>query len=86
MKALEHVRHRLAELPFSVGVWLLAACAVCYAVSFLQMLLPLSVYTKGVIWFVFFGLAKTCQYSALLVLGAAGIGRLKAAWRRRVKS
>lgn len=32
---------------------------------------------KGVLWFVFFGLAKTCQYTAVLILGKAGIERLR---------
>jgi phosphoglycolate phosphatase len=41
------------------------------------MLLPLSAVTKGVLWTVFFGLAKACQYAALVILGKAGVERLK---------
>lgn len=58
------------------------ACSVCYAISFAQMLLPISVVAKGVLWVVFFGLAKTCQYAAILILGKAGIERLRRAFRR----
>lgn len=41
------------------------------------MLLPISVAAKGIIWTVFFGLAKATQYTALLILGKAGLGRIK---------
>lgn len=47
------------------------------------MLLPISVTAKGIIWFIFFGLAKTLQYTAILILGAAGVARLKAIIQRR---
>lgn len=46
------------------------------------MLLPISTATKGVLWFIFFGLAKTTQYSGLLILGKAGIDRIKH-WRKK---
>jgi phosphoglycolate phosphatase len=39
--------------------------------------------TKGVLWFIFFGLAKTFQYSGLAVLGTAGIARIKKWWHSR---
>ena len=52
-------------------------------VSFAQMFLPISVATKGVLWVVFFGLAKTFQYSALVVLGAEGLKRVKNWWKNR---
>lgn len=58
------------------------ACGVCYAISFAQMLLPISAVAKGVLWVVFFGLAKTCQYAAILILGKVGIERLRRAFRR----
>lgn len=47
------------------------------------MLLPISAVAKGVLWVVFFGLAKTCQYAAILILGKAGIDRLRRAFGRR---
>jgi phosphoglycolate phosphatase len=51
--------------------------------SFLQMLLPLSVTAKGVLWTIFFGLAKTAQYTALAILGTSGYQRLKRIFVRR---
>ena len=47
------------------------------------MLLPVSATTKGVLWVVFFGLAKTFQYAALLILGTAGLTRIKAICKYR---
>lgn len=80
---LQRVRHFLARLSFRTGLWLLAACAVSYLLAFAPLLFPLSLTTKGVLWFVFFGLAKALQYSAVLVLGKAGGHRLRDWWRRR---
>lgn len=73
----EKVKSWLAGLSFRTGVVLIVICIVCYIISFAQMLLPISVGAKGVLWFIFFGLAKTFQYSGLAVLGTAGINRLK---------
>jgi len=56
---------------------------MCYIVSFAQMLLPVSVTTKGVLWVIFFGLAKTAQYSALLILGKSGIQTLRNRLKRK---
>jgi len=47
------------------------------------MLLPISITTKGVLWVVFFGLAKTFQYSGLVVIGVDGINRLKIWWNSK---
>ena len=80
---LQRVRHFLSRLSFRTGMWLLAACAVSYLLAFAPILFPLSLTTKGVLWFIFFGLAKTLQYSAVLVLGKAGGHRLRVWWRRR---
>ncbi len=72
-----HIKNWISSLSFRTGCIVAAICAVCYAVSFLQMLLPLSVSAKGVLWVLFFGLAKTSQYTALLILGKAGVERVK---------
>ncbi|WP_255396540.1 hypothetical protein [Prevotella sp. khp7] len=48
-----------------------------YILSFAQMLLPISVAAKGILWTVLFGLAKTCQYGGLTILGVEGYKRLK---------
>lgn len=50
------------------------------------MALPISTSVKGVLWVVFFGLAKTAQYGGLTILGAEGIKRLKAYWVRNKRS
>lgn len=80
---LQRVRIFLARLSFRTGLWLLAACAVSYLLAFAPILFPLSLTTKGVLWFIFFGLAKALQYSAVLVLGKAGGHRLRNWWRGR---
>lgn len=67
----------LSSLSYRTGVCVLVVCILFYAVSFAQLLLPISVAAKGTIWVIFFGLAKTAQYSALLILGKAGIESLR---------
>lgn len=79
----EKVKSWLAGLSFRTGIVLIVICIVCYIISFAQILLPISVTAKGVLWFIFFGLAKTFQYSGLAVLGTAGINRLKTWWKSR---
>lgn len=76
------IKEWLQGLSFRAGVLSLAFCAVCYGLSFAQMLLPLSVTAKGVLWTVFFGLAKTLQYSAVIILGKVGIARVRAMFRK----
>lgn len=75
------VRKALGKLSFRTGIIVGALCAVCYIVSFAQMLLPLSATMKIVLWTIFFGLAKTFQYTALLIIGTAGLTRVKAMLR-----
>ena len=48
------------------------------------MLLPISAASKGVLWTVLFGMAKTCQYGGLTILGVEGYNRLKN-WIKRKK-
>lgn len=76
-KLFSVIRTLLAGLSFRTGVIVAAISLLCYAVSFGQLLLPLSVAAKGVLWTVFFGLAKAAQYSALAILGKAGVTRLR---------
>lgn len=73
-------------LSFRTGVIILILCGMCYAISFAQMLLPLSLAWKGALWVIFFGLAKTFQYSGLLIIGKEGIRRLKARFKRQQKA
>lgn len=67
------VKGRLARLSFRTGVVVTALCIPCYIISFAQMLLPISAALKGILWFIFFGLAKTFQYGGLTILGAKGL-------------
>lgn len=67
------VKARLARLPYRTGVVVTALCLPCYIISFAQMALPISTALKGVLWFIFFGLAKTFQYGGLAILGAKGL-------------
>ena len=71
------VKRWLAGLSFRTGVIVLALCVPCYIFSFAQMALPISEWTKGVLWFIFFGLAKTFQYGGLTILGVEGWKRLR---------
>ncbi len=72
----------LQSLSFRTGVIVLLCCIPFYVLSFAQMLLPLSVAAKGVLWTVLFGLAKTCQYGGLTILGVEGYKRLKSKFSR----
>lgn len=83
-KNFNRIKSWLSRLSFRTGIIMLIACVVCYAISFAQFMLPLSITIKGILWIVFFGMAKTLQYSAIMVLGAEGIKRLKQ-WRKSHK-
>ena len=82
-KTLLKIKGWLASLSYRTGIIVVIACAVFYIVSFAQMLLPISVAAKSALWVIFFGLAKTAQYSALLILGKAGIESLRKRFRRK---
>ena len=77
MGKFRQIKRWLGGLSFKTGMAVAAMSVVCYAVSFAQMLLPISIEAKGALWIIFFGLAKICQYSALLILGKAGTEKLK---------
>ena len=53
--------------------------------SFAHMLLPISVAAKGILWTVLFGLAKTCQYGGLTILGVEGYKRLKSKFKKKTR-
>lgn len=72
----------LQSLSFRTGVIVLLCCIPFYILSFAQMLLPISVTAKGVLWTILFGLAKTCQYGGLTILGVEGYKRLKNKFKR----
>ena len=79
---LMHIKEWLSELSFRTGIIVLISCVIFYIISFAQMLLPVSIAAKGALWAVFFGLAKTAQYTALLIFGKEGLSRLKKWWRK----
>jgi phosphoglycolate phosphatase len=79
---LSKIKKWLSTLSFRTGLIVLIICAICYIISFAQMLLPISVAAKGTLWFIFFGLAKTAQYSALLILGKAGIEKIRERFKK----
>ena len=81
-QTLASVKKWLSSLSFRTGVIVLLMCIPFYILSFAQMALPISVEAKGVLWFILFGLAKTCQYGGLTILGVEGIRRLKAKFRK----
>ena len=72
------IKQLLQGLSFKTGVIILALCIPFYIISFAQMALPISTEMKGMLWVVFFGLAKTFQYGGLTILGVDGWKRLKA--------
>ncbi len=80
---LINMRRWLSKLSFRTGVIVMACCVPCYIISFAQMLLPISVETKSVLWVVFFGLAKTTQYAGLTILGVEGWKRVKSWFKKR---
>lgn len=87
MKAMfVRLKNWVASLSYRTGMIVLVACVLFYFISFAQMFLPISVAAKGTLWVIFFGLAKTMQYSALLILGKAGIeSARKRLYRNRIE-
>ena len=80
---LKKVKLWLQSLSFRTGVIVLLCCIPFYILSFAQMLLPISAAAKGVLWTVLFGLAKTCQYGGITILGVDGYNRVKDYLRRK---
>ena len=74
---MNKIKTWLQSLSFKTGVIVLLCCIPFYILSFAQMLLPISSTTKGILWTVLFGMAKTCQYGGLTILGVEGYNRLK---------
>jgi phosphoglycolate phosphatase len=64
-------------------VVVLASCVLFYLLSFAQALLPISAEAKSVLFIVFFGLAKTAQYSGLAIVGVKGWQRIKSWFKRK---
>lgn len=80
---IKRIKEWLSTLSYRTGIMVIIACVIFYIISFAQMMLPISVSAKGVLWVIFFGLAKTAQYSAILILGKAGIASIRRRFRRK---
>ena len=73
----EKIQKYLSRFSFRTGMIVLILCIPCYIISFAQTALPTSNTMKGVLWFIFFGLAKTFQYGGLSIIGVEGVKRIK---------
>ena len=76
------IKQWLQSLSFRTGAIVLMCCIPFYLLSFAQMLLPISTTAKGILWAGLFGLAKTCQYGGLTILGVEGYKRLRNKFRK----
>ena len=83
LRLWHRLKHWLQSLSFRTGVIVLLCCIPFYILSFAPMLLPISVTAKGILWTILFGLAKTCQYGGLTILGVEGYKRLKTKLKRK---
>lgn len=83
-KIICSLKEQLKKMSFKTGVIVLLACIPFYILSFAQMMLPISTTAKGILWALFFGMAKTAQYGGITILGAEGIQRIKT-YRKRCK-
>ena len=77
---VSRINRFLKRFSFKTGVIILSLCVPFYILSFAQMAMDFSYSVKGILWVVFFGLAKTFQYAGLAILGVEGIKRLKRWW------
>ncbi len=88
-KIVDFVRNRfqgvkayLSRLSFRTGVIVVALCIPFYLLSFVALALPIGIGWRGVLWTLFFGLAKSAQYGGLAILGVEGVKRLKALFKK----
>lgn len=82
-KFFKKIKDKLSKLSFRTGVIVLLLCIPCYIISFAQMALDIDAKLKGILWVVFFGLAKTFQYGGITILGVEGVKRLKAKFQKK---
>jgi phosphoglycolate phosphatase len=79
---IQRLKTVLQSLSFKTGVIVLLSCIPFYILSFLQAVLPISASTKVILWTVLFGMAKTCQYAGITILGVEGYNRVKNFFKR----
>ena len=77
------IKSYLQKLSFRTGVIVLLMCIPFYFLSFVQVFFPVSTATKGILFTVFFGLAKSFQYGGIAILGKEGYKRVKGYFRRK---
>lgn len=77
------IKSYLQKLSFRTGVIVLLMCIPFYFLSFVQVFFPVSTATKGILFTVFFGLAKSFQYGGIAILGKEGYKQVKGYFRRK---
>ena len=77
------IKSYLQKLSFRTGVIVLLMCIPFYFLSFVQVFFPVSTATKGILFTVFFGLAKSFQYGGIAILGKEGYKRVKGYLKRK---
>ena len=77
------IKSKLQKLSFRTGVFVLLMCIPFYILSFVQVFFPVSTTTKGVLFTIFFGLAKSFQYGGIAILGKEGYKRVKGYFKRK---
>ena len=77
------IKSYLQKLSFRTGVIVLLMCIPFYILSFVQAFFPVSTATKGILFTVFFGLAKSFQYGGIAILGKEGYKRVKGYLKRK---
>ena len=80
IRLVNRINTFLKRFSFKTGLIILSLCIPFYSLSFAQMALDFSYSVKGILWVIFFGLAKTFQYAGLAIIGVEGIKRLKKLW------
>lgn len=77
------IKGYLQKLSFRTGVIVLLMCIPFYILSFVQVFFPVSTAAKGILFTVFFGLAKSFQYGGIAILGKEGYKRVKGYLKRK---
>lgn len=77
------IKSYLQKLSFRTGVIVLLMCIPFYILSFVQVFFSVSTATKGILFTVFFGLAKSFQYGGIAILGKEGYKRVKGYLKRK---
>ena len=77
------IKGYLQKLSFRTGVIVLLMCIPFYILSFVQVFFLVSTATKGILFTVFFGLAKSFQYGGIAILGKEGYKQVKGYFKRK---